>query len=1088
MKRKLSLLLMCLVVGIMWASAQTQRVTGTVISEEDGLPVIGASVLVKGTQVGTITDMDGKFVMTDVPSSAKLLVVSYIGMRTQEVGVAPTLRVVLKPATEMIDEVVVVAYGTQKRQSVVGAQSSVSSKDLEKRPITNVTSALSGAASGVQVTTSTGQPGESSTLRIRGFGSINASSAPLYVVDGAIYNGALGDIAPADIQSISILKDAASTALYGSSAGNGVILITTKSGMGARDGKPKFTFTMNQGATRRGQADYEKVGAMDHYTMRWQQWFNQEKYSNGRSDDLAGKLAAYYVYRDLRYNPYAGLKSVYEENPETGEITMTNNPHQGWDTYPAIVTPDGKLNPEINGLLWGDDMDWEKALFRTGYRSEYSLSGGLNTDKMKSFMSISYLGEEGYKRHTSFQRFSGRGNLSYDVNKWFSIGSNVSFSRVHNTAPKTASDSYSSNPFYFKRGIAPIYPIHRHKADGSYELDEQGNKIYDHNYLRPYIGGFNPVQEGELDHSTFDRDAITSRSFAEFTFIPELKLRTDLSYDLVRGLSKKRYNNIMGDQPAGYLQISDYRYSTITFNQLLSYKKSFGLHNFDAMLGHEIYWLQMQSTDMRKKGMGILGIDEMPNLSTPVRITSGTDTYSKEGYFGRVNYDLDSRYNLSISYRRDGTSRMAPDKRWGNFWSFGAGWNIAQEAFAKKDWLDELKLRASIGQTGNDLISWASDSDEDSYYAYRTLYELGYNNGDYPGVRLVELGNSDLRWETQTSTDIAVEFGVFNRLRGTVEFFNKESKDLIFGYPLPESSGAKSINRNIGKVRNYGLEFELQGTLVSTKDFKWNLSLNGTILKNKIVRLPDENRKDGIEFNYKKYEEGRSVYDFYLNEWIGVDPKDGMAMYRLDTEKYADYADPSKPNFVGVGKEGEAATWTKDARFARKHFCGTAIPDIYGGFGTRAEWKGFDAEILFSYQLGGKTYDTGYQGLMGRSLSGGRAMHKDMERAWKNPGDQTDVPRLDAGNAGRYDAERSDRFLISSDALMLKSINVGYTFPRMWVKKLGVDELRLSVAAENLFLLSARKGLNPMMNYSGVTATAFYDYAKTLTSSISIKF
>ena len=268
------MLLMCLFAGIMWVSAQTQRVTGTVVSEEDGLPVIGASVLVKGTQVGTITDMDGKFVMTDVPSSAKLLVVSYIGMKTQEVAVAPTLRVVLKPATEMIDEVVVVAYGTQKRQSVVGAQASVSSKDLENRPISNVTSALSGAASGVQVATSTGQPGATSALRIRGFGSINASSAPLYVVDGAIYNGNLADIAPADIQNISILKDAASTALYGSSAGNGVVLITTKSGMGARDGKPKFTFTMNQGGTRRGQADYEKVGAMDYYPMRWQQWYN----------------------------------------------------------------------------------------------------------------------------------------------------------------------------------------------------------------------------------------------------------------------------------------------------------------------------------------------------------------------------------------------------------------------------------------------------------------------------------------------------------------------------------------------------------------------------------------------------------------------------------------------------------------------------------------------------------------------------------------------------------------------------------------------------------------------------------------------
>jgi len=365
---------------------------------------------------------------------------------------------------------------------------------------------------------------------------------------------------------------------------------------------------------------------------------------------------------------------------------------------------------------------------------------------------------------------------------------------------------------------------------------------------------------------------------------------------------------------------------------------------------------------------------------------------------------------------------------------------------------------------------------------------MGYNNGDYPGVRFKELGNRNLKWETQTSADIAIEFGLFNRLRGTVEFFNKESKDLIFDYPLPQSSGAAYVNRNIGKVRNYGMEFDLQGTLVETKDFKWNLSLNGTLFKNKIVRLPDENRKDGIELAYKKYEEGRGIYDYYLYEWIGVDPKDGVAMYRLDAEQYPDYANPKSPNFVGVGKEGEAATWTKDVRFARKHFCGTSIPTIYGGFGTRAEWKGFDAEIFFSYQLGGKTYDTGYSGLMGRNLNGGRAMHKDMYKAWRKPGDQTDVPRLDAGNDGKYDALRSDRFLVSSSALMLKSINVGYTFPRVWVKKLGLDELRLSVGAENLFLLSARKGLNPMMNYSGVTATAFYDYAKTLTSSISIKF
>lgn len=1080
MKRKLMLLLACLFVGIGLVTAQTQKVTGVVVSEEDGQPVIGASVLVKGTQIGTITGVDGDFTLPNVPSSAKTLQISFIGMQTQEVAIKPNVRVALKSNAETLDEVVVVAYGTQKKESVVGAQASVNAKQLEKRPITNVSNALGGLASGVQAVTSTGQPGSGSSILIRGFGSMNASSAPLYVVDGSIYNGSLSDLSPQDIQNVSILKDAASTSLYGSSAGNGVVLITTKSGAGAKDGKPKFDLTINQGFTRRGQDDYKKVGTMDYYPIRWQQWYNAFKYGRNLDDATAGSNAAYYVWNDLKYNPYAGITSVYEENPTTGDLTVTNSPQTGTFTFPAIVMPDGTLNPEVNGLLYGDDLDWEKALFRTGYRSEYTLSGGLNTDKMQSFMSIGYLSEDGYRKHTTFERFSARANVSYTVNKWIGTGANVAFSRTHNEAPKRATGAYSSNSFAFLRGIAPIYPIHVHNADGSYALDDKGERIYDHNALRPYNARFNPVEEGLLDHSTFDRDAITSRLFAEVTFIPDLKLRGNLAYDLSRALSKTRFNNKMGDQPAGLLIMADNRYSTITFNQLLTYKKSFGNHNFDLLLGHESYWLKVQTTGMEKKGMSILGIDEMNNLSTPVSMESQTDTYTKEGYFTRLNYDYDTRYNFSISYRRDGTSRLDPDHRWGNFWSVGAGWNIARESFIEADWLNTLKVRASIGQTGNDAIG--------SYYAYKTLYGLGNNNGDKAGVRFARLGNRNLQWETQTSYDFAIEYRLFDKISGTVEFFNKESKDLLFSYPLPLSSGISSMERNIGKVRNYGIEFDIKANLISQNDLKWDVTLNGTWLRNKIVRLPDENREKGIENDYTKYEEGRSIYDFYLNEWIGVDPEDGLAMYRLDNVRYPNNADPNKEGFVGVGKEGEAATWTKDGRFAKKHFAGSAIPKLYGGFGTGLEWKGFDLDLAFAYQLGGKTYDGAYQGLMGRNLQGGRAMHADMYTAWKKPGDVTDVPRLDAEGGGNYDALTSDRFLISSDALLLKSIAVGYTLPKKWAKKVGLEGVRISVAGENLFLWSARQGLNPMMNYSGVTGAAFYEYAKTLTSSINIKF
>ena len=980
--------------------------------------------------------------------------------------------------TKDIDEVVVVAYGTQKKQSLVGAQTSIGAKELESRPISNVTNAISGKAPGVQILTSGGQPGSGSSIRIRGFGSINASSAPLIVVDGSIFNGAISDIPSQDVEAITILKDAASTALYGSSAGNGVVMITTKSGSRSK-GKPSITFNSSLGFITKGQKDYDKVGVMDYYPLRWQQWYNQYKYDMGYDDNTAGLYASYDVNADLKYNPYSGIKSYYNELPD-GSIVLTKNP-QGASYWPAIVMADGKLNPEINGLLYGDDLNWEKSLFRTGMRSENSINGSFATDKLRSFMSLGYLSEDGYRIATKFERFTGRANVSYDANSWLSLGSNLSFSFANYTQPKRGSGSYSSNSFNFIRNIAPIYPIHSHNADGSYVVDDKGNYVYDYSRNRPYTGGFNPVLESLLDLSSLDRQSVNNRSFISIKLLPNLKFTSNLAYDMYQDMSKVRYNNIMGDQPNGLLTITNYKNQAITFNELLEYNKSFGNHKINVLAAHESYKYNAYTSSLSKKGMGWLGIDEADNFSEVDGVDSKTDKYRKEGFFGRLNYDYSNLYNLSFSYRRDGTSRLHKDYRWGNFWSVGAGWKLKNQSFLSDvNWLDNLSLRASYGQTGNDALS--------SYYAYQTTYGLGNDNYTSPGLRINSFGNQQLLWETQTSSDIALEFGLFNFVKGSVELFDKRSKDLIFAFPLPASTGIGSIDKNIGKVRNYGVELDLNFNIIKSQNFDWNVNWNGTILKNKILELPEANRTDGIEFSYHKYLEGTSIYDYYLNDWIGVNADTGKAMYRIDDVKYAAYADPNSTSFVGVSKTGEYAAYTYDASFAKKIFAGTSIPYLTGGFGTDFRIGRFDFGANFVYQLGGKTYDGAYQSLMGRSLNGGRAMHVDMLKAWQKPGDITDVPRLDAGTSGLYDATTSDRFLISSTALMFKSAVINYSLPQDLISNLGVNSIKVGVSGENLFLWSKRKGLNPMSNYSGAVGSAFYDFARTVTANLSVTF
>ena len=1069
--RKLQMLLALLCMSIGLAVAQVTKVTGVVVDADTDEPIIGASVLVKGTTIGTITDLDGKYEITNIPAGSKSLQVSYVGMRTVEVPITTSAaqKIVMHPDAQVIDEVVVVAYGTAKKSSFTGSASTVGAQTLEKRAITNVTAALEGNTTGVQVTSSTGQPGESASIRIRGFGSVNASSAPLYVVDGAVFNGNLGDINPADIESMTILKDAASTSLYGSSAGNGVVLITTKKGKG--NGGTNFNLTVNQGFSNIAYSDYAKAGMFDWFEYQWQMRKNSY-ISAGKDAAEAAQLATEGLGDLLVYNPFKGI---------------ANN---------AIVGTDGKINPaaNMNNLKWGDDLDWEDEAYSTGHRQEYLLSYNTKTDKSDTYASVGYLNDKGYMKKTDFERYSGRLNYNVYPVKWFKTGLNLSLSRVQSMYSNSTSGSSGgyANLTRFIRHMAPNYPIHKHNLETGEYLDNDGKVVTDPSkYVYDYAGqrladaGRDAFAETDFNSRETARNQQTANTYVTFLPIEGLNITSNYAYSNVDRRQKVYENPLVGDgAPGGRMSILSTRAITETFNQLISYNRDFGKHTIDAMVGHENYAYKYEYFYSMKNQEIIGGIKEFANFVNISSVSSFTDEYKKEGYFARLNYDYADKYYASMSYRHDGSSRFSKDNRWGNFWSFGASWRVSEEEFMKDvEWVNSLKLRASYGETGNDMIL---DADGDSdYYPYQSLYSLGRNNGDEAGAYLFTQANPNLKWETQVSTDFGIEFGLFDKLTGTIEYFRKDSKDLLFDVSQPTSSGVSSIIQNIGKVSNYGLEIELNYDVFKNKDWSVSVGANATFAKNELVELPAEMKENGYISGTKKWMEGKSMYEFWLRQWGGVDPATGDGLWIPDTDKYdASNAAYAKTLVTVDGKE-----YTNDYTYAKYDWSGTSIPDVFGGFNFKVGYKNFDLAATFSYQLGGKVLDAAYASMLGVQEYG-YAQSPDLAKAWQKPGDITDVPRIDATSAHTTNISQtySTRWLVKSDYLNLRSVSLGYTVPKAWLKKLGgIKSTRLSATAENLFMLKARQGLNPMSNFGGYTYNEYMP-ARTITIGLNVGF
>lgn len=1023
--------------------AQERAISGKV-SDENG-PIPGANVSIKDTKTGVQTDFDGKY--TIKAKAGDVLTFSYVGMKdvTAVVGSSSTIDIKMHDAGEELKEVVVqVAYGTAKKSSYTGSATQIKSDQLENRPLTNALSVLEGATSGVQIQSSAGQPGAAPEVRIRGFSSVNGSNTPLYIVDGVPYAGDISNLNSNDIESLSVLKDASSTSLYGSKAANGVVIITTKSGKSSKD---KFSLNLSTGMTSRSIKDYKRVDAFDYYPLEWEAIRNSCPMGNQTEIDAANAYASQRVPVVLVTNPFSVPGA-------------------------SVVGTDGKLNPNAK-LLYPQDLNWAKQLERAGVRKNVDFSYQGKSEKSNYFASLGYLNEDGYIRNSGFERTTGRLNLHTSLKSWLKTGVNMSGSLTNSKLGTDGVDYSASfkNPFMTIRTMGPIYPVFDHTADGDYVLDLNGNRVYSSIRGSGASNGRNVVYETLNDTDVVKGLALSGRAFFEISFTKDLKFTTNASIDKTYSNRTYSYNTLIGDgAPAGLIGKDDKILTGVTYNQLLNYSKKIGEHNFTGLLGHESFDYERNWTSGSKIGQVAPSIIEYINYSTATGLTSYTRNYATESFFSRVGYDYMNKYIFSASLRRDGSSKFAENNRWGNFWSLGGAWVISKENFLKNSsWINDLKLRASVGEVGNDshIIGDTNDAGNKigglNYYVGQSTYSLGKDNGSEGGILIYAAAAPDLKWEVNTQKDLAVEFGLFNnRLKGSVEYYNRGTNGLIFAVPNPLSSGLDYRMENIGSMVNKGIEISLDGVILKTNDFSWSLNINASTINNKMTSLPQ-----GEIINAdarQKLSVGHSIYDYWLRDWYGVDPADGYGLFVAD------------PKFVSSGDSSirvvNGVNVTTDQNKALSHYAGSAIPDLFGTFGNTFKYKGLQLDVLCSYQIGGQMYDTNYRSLMHTGNNYGSALSTDILRRWQQPGDITDVPRLDISKNTAPSSD-SDRWLTASDYLALRKINLSYKVPNEFISKLEIDNASVYINGENLMLFTKRQGMDPTQTFNGSTQNRY---------------
>ena len=1067
MKKSLMLIFTLLVASIGIATAQTLTVTGTVVAESDGQPVVGAYVLVNGTTLGTITNDKGEFGIRNVPADAKEIIVTFLGMSTASAPVqAEPVRVVMKEDQNYLDETIVVAYGTATKSSFTGSATMVKSETIENRIATNVTTALAGTAPGVQVISSSGDPASNgSSIVIRGIGSMSASNTPLYVVDGMPYDGSISDINPNDVESISVLKDAAASAIYGARGANGVVLITTKR---ASSNEVNVKVDAKWGSNSRLIPQYDVISDPAlYYETHYKRMYNQMLYAGYTSAEA-------YAYADANiFNEQnGGLGYQVYTIPEGEKFIGTN----------FKLNPNAKLGYSDGEYYYTPD-DWYNESFHNSFRQEYNIAVSGSKDKLSYYGSVGYLNDGGIVNNSGYKRYSARINADYQAKKWMKFTTSMSYSHSDSQIPSYDADTYGSSGsiFYIANTIAPIYPLYVRDAEGNI-MKENGRTIYDANqtnFKRPNVVG-NAIRDNEVNMKQNYADVLTGKWGVVLTPVKGLNLTANV------GLmnDNTRYNALYSQFGSssgtdGIAYVSHNRYFAVNNQYLAEYKTDFGgsKHNFDILAGFEMYKLKIQSLSGQNDHLFDPFIGELNNAdgTSGKQLSSSTTNYMTQGILARAQYNYDERYFVSGSFRRDASSRFHKDHRWGNFGSVGAAWLISNEGFMSDvDWVNMLKLKASYGVQGNDNLR--------SYYPYADQYTHSYNEdtGEY-SLTLSYKGNEEITWESSHSFNVGADFELFGGyLNGTVEYFSRTTSDLLYNKEVPLSAGNPTgyVPVNVGSIRNNGVELALDGKIIRNRNVDWTWNLNLSHYKNTILSLDESVAEEGIKTSNAIYAIGGSLYNAYMYQYAGVDPETGKGLYYKDV-KDAD----GNVQKVTTDNFGEAT----------KYDCGSVLPKVYGGFGTAIRFYGFDLSAQFSFQLGGRYYDGSYQSLMHTQASAGSAWHVDALKAWTPENRNTDVPRLDGDTS--VGQSSVDRFCVSSDYLSINNVTLGYTFPAKWMSKIKVGGLRVYVTGDNLAVFAARKGIDPRysMGIGGMTSgsgmnTGAYSAMRNITGGITLTF
>lgn len=1056
MRNYLIFLIMALA-GVSSALAQARDVKGVVLSQDEGEPLIGVSVKVKGAKggVGTATDIDGRFTLKNVPESAKQLEFTYIGYKPVAASIQPDMTVYMSIESEALDELIVVAFGKQKREAFTGSASVVSSETIERQQVTNPIEALQGNVTGFQMLESN-SPTEDGSITIRGIGSLNASTEPLIVVDGLPYNGLLNDINPADVASMTVLKDAASNALYGARGANGVILVTTKT---AKRGKTRVNAEARWGANTDGLIRYNTINEPgQYYEAQYMALNNYLLNSQGLSS----------------YNAFVQANQLLSQPVGVGGL--------GYMVYSVpdgqpVIGSNGRLNPnarlgnrvENNGVIYTLYPDnWLKEGMRTGFRQEYNLNINGGSDQFLFMASLGYLKSQGLAYGSDIERLSARLKADYQAYSWLRVGANSSYTYTYsNTSDGVYGTVYS---------MAPIYPAYLRDANGDIMHDEHG-KMYDYGAgtvgcERPVDTNGNVLQSDLLDKYTRSGNAFNLQGYADIDFLNHFKLTVNGSVYLTEARRGTAYNPYYGYQltTGGYVYTGQHRTYDLNFQQLLDYNQVFGPHSVDVLIGHEYNRDQTGRVTGGRNNIALYEYNtELDGAIVNADMGGYVTKYNVEGYFIRGQYDYDNKIFGSFSFRRDGSSRFHPKHRWGNFWSVGAAYILSKEEWWPQNGVvNMLKYKISYGEQGNDGIG---------SYRYVDQYSIRNQDGEVAFV-FSSKGNENITWETVGSFNTGVEFEMFNaRLSGGLEFYVRNTRDMLMYFTVPYSMGYGGYYDNIGDMRNTGLELTLSGSPVMTRNFQWTLGANLTWEHNRVTRLPDQRKGTtvdgykGFANGYTFIAEGRPVNEWYLTQYAGVSDN-GEALY------------------WATGSDGERY---KTTRFdeCEYHLCGSALPDVFGGFNTSFKLYGFDLNAQFNYSIGGVKMDNQYRSMMTPPVTGvgGYVFHQDIFDSWSASNPNSDIPRWQYGD--QYTSVASDRFLTNASSLTFKSVTLGYTLPQEITRKAMMEKVRFYVAADNIYYWSKRKGFDPRMGelYGNYNDASGYNFpTRTISGGVQLQF